>query len=264
MTLQLSDLYNGGLRALDSATKYPSIPTYHSLDTSRRKAPLLDENPIAFHGAVWGHEKVDGTNGRIVVLPRNSGWLIGSRDELLTAVGDLVVRDTLSIVVTLSGIAERLANSRPDEIVTAYLEVYGQQGEAATQYGDRSASGARLFDVSIVPAALLDRDVEAVARWRDYGGQQWLNEDELDAFAERQGVERAPELFGVPSTMVPTTVTDMRSFMEPYATTRAHLNGQPGRSEGFVLSTTDRRTKAKVRFADYDRTLKLRAEAAAK
>lgn len=264
MTLQLSDLYNGGLRALDSATKYPSIPTYHSLDTSRRKAPLLDENPISFRGTVWGYEKVDGTNGRIVLLPENSGWLIGSRDELLTAVGDLVVRDTLSIVTTLSRVAERLTNPRRDEIVTAYLEVYGQQGEAAAQYGDRTDSDARLFDVSIVPVAVLDRDVEAVARWRDHGGQQWLNEHELDDFAERHEVERAPELFGVPSTMVPTTVTDMRSFMERYATTRAHLNGRPGRSEGFVLSSTDRRTKAKVRFADYDRTLKLRAEAAAK
>ncbi|MBB5081328.1 RNA ligase family protein [Nonomuraea endophytica] len=262
VTLQLSDLYGPRLRALDSATKYPAIPTYHTLDKSRRKSPLLDEDPISFRGTVWGYEKVDGTNGRIVLLPENSGWLIGSRDELLTAVGDLVVRDALGIVATLSRIAERLTNPRRDMVVTAYLEVYGQQGEAAAQYGNRSVSSARLFDVSLVPVSILDRDVEAVARWRDHGGQEWLDEGQLDGFAEDQSVQRAPELFALASHMLPTTVADMRVFMERYATTAAQLNGAPGRSEGLVLSSTDRRTKAKVRFADYDRTLALRADAA--
>lgn len=259
MTLQLSDLYGPRLRALDSATKYPAIPTYHTLDKSRRKSPLLDEDPISFTGPVWGYEKVDGSNGRIVLLPENSGWLIGSRDELLTAVGDLVVRDSLGIVAALSSVAERLANHQRDVIVTAYLEVYGQQGEARTQYGDTTVSGARLFDVSLVPAWMLNREVEAVARWRDYGGQQWLNEDDLDDFAEKQQVQRVPELFGeMDSGRLPTTVADMRTFMDRYATTAAHLNGEPGHSEGIVLSSADRHTKAKVRFADYDRTLALR------
>ncbi|MCU1617221.1 MAG: hypothetical protein JWO98_4761, partial [Frankiales bacterium] len=54
------------LAALNSATKYPSIPTYHELDP--KNGGLL-EIPTAFEGDVVLTEKVDGTNGRIVLLP---------------------------------------------------------------------------------------------------------------------------------------------------------------------------------------------------
>jgi recombination protein RecA len=45
------------LKALNSLTKYPSIPTYHQLDP--RNGGLLD-NPVEFTGPVIGTEKIDG------------------------------------------------------------------------------------------------------------------------------------------------------------------------------------------------------------
>ncbi len=67
-------------------TKYPSIPTYHALDP--RNGGLLDET-VPFTGTVLATEKVDGTNARIVQLP-DGGYLLGSREELLYAKGDLI------------------------------------------------------------------------------------------------------------------------------------------------------------------------------
>jgi ATP-dependent RNA circularization protein (DNA/RNA ligase family) len=46
-------------------TKYPSIPTYHTLGD---KGILLEET-ISFDSEVILTEKVDGTNSRIILLP---------------------------------------------------------------------------------------------------------------------------------------------------------------------------------------------------
>lgn len=73
------------LGGLNSLTKYPSIPTYHSLDPSNGN--LLDDR-VGFTAPVIGTEKIDGTNARIISLPDGS-YLLGSREELLYAKGDL-------------------------------------------------------------------------------------------------------------------------------------------------------------------------------
>jgi hypothetical protein len=58
-------LRDADLTALNSLTKYPSIPTYHTLDSGN--GGLLDET-VPFSGEVIGSEKVDGTNSRIISL----------------------------------------------------------------------------------------------------------------------------------------------------------------------------------------------------
>src|SRR5262249_26329407 len=83
---------------LNSMTKYPSIPTYHLLG---EKGALLDER-VAFAGRVLGSEKVDGTNGRVIFLP-DGCWIVGSREELLLARGDLIGNPALGIADALKG-----------------------------------------------------------------------------------------------------------------------------------------------------------------
>jgi hypothetical protein len=80
------DVRTVDLDVLNSVTKYPSIPTYHALDPSN--GGLLEE-PVEYTGQVIGSEKIDGCNGRIVSLPDHT-YLIGSREELLYAKGDLI------------------------------------------------------------------------------------------------------------------------------------------------------------------------------
>ncbi|MFI6813229.1 RNA ligase family protein [Nonomuraea sp. NPDC050328] len=263
MTLQLSDLYNGRLRALDSATKYPSIPTYHPIEMSARgKGRLLEDNPISFTGTAYAYEKVDGSNARIVVLPENSGWLIGSRDEILTAQGDLVVNPSLRIVEALAEIAGRIENRQSGCILTAYLEVYGDRRTPAwASYGDGKEVATRLFDVSYVPVDVLDRPVEDIASWRDHGGQDWLEDDAVTKYADRHALARVPLLFEIPGSELPRTIDDAYELLQPYKTTRARISGPPGQAEGIVLTSRDRRTRAKLRFKDYERTLRLRAAA---
>ena len=60
------DLTKIDLALLNSMTKYPSIPTYHTLDP---KNGALSEPASAFEGDVIGTEKVDGTNSRIILTP---------------------------------------------------------------------------------------------------------------------------------------------------------------------------------------------------
>ena len=113
------------LAKLNSATKYPSIPTYHALG---EKGALLDET-VDFDGQpLIATEKVDGINSRIILMP-DGCYLIGSREELLHARGDLIHNPALGIVETLKQTAERmveLVSTPADTITVVYLETYGE------------------------------------------------------------------------------------------------------------------------------------------
>ena len=78
-------LWSCDLNKLNSMTKYPSIPTYHTLGD---KGTLLEQT-VSFEGKVVLTEKVDGTNSRIILLP-DVNFVLGSREELLFAKGDLI------------------------------------------------------------------------------------------------------------------------------------------------------------------------------
>ncbi|MEU7933598.1 RNA ligase family protein [Micromonospora echinofusca] len=142
------DVRTVDLRALNSLTKYPSIPTYHALDP--RDGGLLAEC-VAFTGPVTLTEKVDGTNARIVVLP-DGAYLVGSREELLCARGDLIGNPALGIVDALRDVAERLSvAATADRVTVFYLEVYGGRVTAASrQYTAERQVGHRLFDVAVL------------------------------------------------------------------------------------------------------------------
>ncbi len=246
------------LRVINSLTKYPSIPTYHALDA--RNGGLLDDT-VSFTGQVHLTEKIDGTNGRIISLPDGS-YLIGSREELLYARGDLIGNPALGIVDALRPIAERLPPVEGDTIVVRYLEVYGGKVTAAsTQYTRSRAVGARLFDVAVVDdyATALDWPVERISAWREEGGQRFLEEAQLRATAAADGLELVPRLDVRDAAELPTDVGKTYEMLREYLPhTRAALDGTPGRAEGIVLRTSTRSAIAKARFQDYERTLKRR------
>ncbi len=246
------------LRAINSLTKYPSIPTYHALDPSN--GSLLDET-VTFDGPVFLTEKIDGTNGRIISLPDGT-YLIGSREELLYAQGDLIENPALGIVSTLSPIADRMPAPNGDRIVVRYLEVYGGKASAASKHYSRTKQvGARLFDMVVIDdyAPQLDWPSERIAAWRDNGGQRFLSEYELVESAAINGLATVPRLDKVDPDALPTGIPEMRDFLASYlpATTVA-LDGEPGLAEGIVLRDDGRRAIAKARFQDYDRTMKRR------
>lgn len=252
------DLRTLDLSVLNSATKYPSIPTYHTLDS--RNGGLLEE-ATAFTGDVVMTEKLDGTNARIVSFP-SGDYVMGSREELLYARGDLIGNPALGIVDALRVLADRITPP-PSGIAVHYLEVYGGKVTAASrEYTGNRAVGYRMFDSAAVPAEVLSLRRSEVSAWREGGGQDFLPEDALSRLAEREGVELTPRLATVPADKLPRGVAETSEFLtENLPGTRAALDlDAGGQAEGIVLRTADRSVIAKARFQDYRRTLKRRAQ----
>ncbi|WP_212992857.1 RNA ligase family protein [Actinoplanes auranticolor] len=254
------DLRRVDLRALNSLTKYPSIPTYHLLDA--RNGGLQDE-AVVFSGPVVGTEKVDGTNARMILTP-GGGWLLGSREELLHAKGDLIGNPSQGIVAALKPVVEALAPVAGDEIRVIYVELYGGKvGAAAKQYTtDPTRYGWRCFDVLVLrdPAEQLGWPAERIAAWRDGGGQTFLAEQELAGAARDAGLELTPRLFTVDAAELPTDLDKTSAWLAAQLPeSRVRLDaGAPGGAEGIVLRSNDRGVIAKARFQDYARTLKRR------
>lgn len=245
-------------RALDSATKYPPIPTYHSINSANG---LLSQDEVIDFGEHRVHitEKIDGTNARIILLP-GSGYIIGSRSELLTHSGDKIYNPALGIVDHLRPIAERLDATFPrDEIFVFYGEVYGGNLPARKQYAtDRSQVGFRAFDISFLEQEeVLDWPLEKIAAWRDGGGQRFHDLGSLVYIADRYELDLVPTLGVLPGTAWPTSFRDTLDLMLTLVpSTFAHLADERGDAEGLVVRTEDRRLIAKLRFEDYQRTLR--------
>lgn len=255
--------------ALNSATKYPSIDTYHKLDPSN--GVLLDTVTQFPDGPVTLTEKIDGAGTRIIMRP-DGDWLIGSREELLHARGDRIFNPVLGIVPALLPVAERLA--RQTRIDSArhfinkvtwvwYLEVYGASAKnpATRQYTGAGNTGIRLFDVAGFEEDVLSLTPEQIAGWREHGGQSFLSEDVLPEAAADAGVELTPRLGTVQARDLPQGIEEMLDFLNFYGlTTKARLDDQArGQAEGIVLRDPHRTVIAKAKFANYERTLRLRA-----
>jgi hypothetical protein len=253
------DVRTADLAAINSLTKYPSIPTYHTLDASN--GGLLD-TAIEFTGPVIGTEKIDGTNARIVSLP-DGGYLLGSREELLYAKGDLIGNPAQGIVAELRPVAEELEPVNGDVIRVHYFEVFGGKVTGASkQYTGSRQVGHRLFDVVVQAgyARLLTRPAVDISTWRENGGQHYLPENELQERAAKDGLELTPRLFTIDAAAMPQDILKTREFLAEHlpATISALDDGAEGKPEGIVLRTADRTVIAKARYQDYDRTLKRR------
>ncbi|MFK3979238.1 RNA ligase family protein [Micromonospora sp. NPDC050397] len=252
------DVRTANLRALNSLTKYPSIPTYHALDPGNGG---LTDKVVEFVGRVHLTEKVDGTNSRIVVLPDRT-YLIGSREELLYAEGDLIGNPALGIVDALLDVASAMAPYGTG-IVTYYFEVYGGKVTAASKHytGSRRV-GHRVFDICVIDdyATMLDWPTERVSSWRDHGGQRFLDEDELLRVAAGNGLATVPRLDVLDAAELPTDIDKTHQFLvDRLPRTTVALDGTPGRPEGIVLRSGSRSVIAKARFQDYERTLRRRS-----
>lgn len=252
------------LSKLNSATKYPSIETYHVLGEKGRLtedlgpfAGIEDEVPVVLT------EKVDGTNFRIVVLP-DGDYFIGIREELIYAKGDRIVPTALNSATRIARpIADYIIGMQGEvsEIRVFFMEIYGSKiGGAAKNYTKGAEMGARLFDVAFIDPAILDKEREEIASWRDHGGQRWATESTLQRGAEFFSIPLTPRLGTVMSDSLPTTLEGTQDWLRvALPGTQVALSDNALRNaEGIVLRTKDRSRIAKARFEDYARTLKRR------
>ncbi|BAY33604.1 hypothetical protein NIES2107_55040 [Nostoc carneum NIES-2107] len=250
-------LHSCDLSRLNSMSKYPSIPTYHGLG---EKGALLEQT-VKFDGEVILTEKVDGTNSRIIILP-DGNFVLGSREELLYAKGDLIGNPALGIVDALKNSAYSLPHSS-SEIVVAYLELYGGKiTSASKQYTSQQAVGWRLFDVAVFRdiEVLFAKSLQQLAAWRENGGQSFLSEAELKQAAKDYGFELTPRIGTV--TNLPVDIQETYEFLKAtIPQTQVSLDeGAGGRAEGIVARNNSRKAIAKLRFEDYERHAKRRAK----
>jgi len=173
------------LRKLNSITKYPSIPTYHTIEGKGNLKPILTEG-VNFDGqAVEYTEKVDGENTRTVFVIENGDvdYFIGSREELLYAKGDRILNPLGNIVESLKTIAERVAKMLRfnDGVFVVYQEIFGGKTLNSKQYTNSRSVDVRAFDMFYLPMEkvneLMSMPLEKIASWRDHGGQPYFTID---------------------------------------------------------------------------------------
>lgn len=254
------DVRKTDLNRLNSLTKYPSIPTYHTLDP--KNGGLLEE-AIPFRGTVLGTEKIDGTNARIICLP-DGNYLLGSREELLYGRGDLIGNPALGIVDALKEAAEALCvRHSAQDITVYYLEVFGGKVSGASkQYTGAQRVSFRMFDVMRLAdyELQLTKSPQEIALWRENAGQPFVREEELQWISDQTAIPLTPRLFSLGAGELPGSVADMSAFLkERLPSSLSTLDEEAGgRPEGIVLRTETRSVIAKARFEDYERTLKRR------
>lgn len=244
------------LQHINSMTKYPEIPTFHAMGA---KGVLQENEYIKFEGTVIGTEKVNGTNTRIIVFP-DGDWIIGSREELLCAKGDRVPNQALGIVETVQGVAHRLTWDYQHRTTTVYYgETYGGGIEGGKAYA-KGMTDFRLFDAAMFPMyeEVLFWERDRIASWRQHGGQPYLDEYEFLDLAHSRNLAVVPRLFAMSADDLPTTILGGKDLLEEFApVTKVALDREPGRAEGIVIRTTGAtRQLAKIRFEDYERTLR--------
>lgn len=244
------------LARLNSLTKYPSIPTYHAMGAKGR---LEEAVQVPFESEVILSEKIDGTNARLICTPE--GVLVGSREDLLWATGDLIHNPAMSIVPAVREHALALrASPASAGLLVIYGEVYGRSiGAAARHYTKAGGIGFRVFDAFEMSAeavfASFAESPERISAWRESGGQPFLSVDALDALAHARGWARVPALGVLPAAEMPRTHEAAAAFLAAYHHTRAALEADVvGQAEGVVARSRDRRQIAKLRFEDYQRT----------
>lgn len=241
------------LKATNSLTKYPSIPTYHALGERGR---VTDTVQVSFTDDVLVTEKIDGTNARIIAC--GTDYLIGSREELLHARGDCIWNPSMGIVDALRPVAERLiqAEDSPDQVLVLYGEVYGGKVTAASKaYTSTGAVGFRVFDAAVFEraafVAMAAWDPAHIAAWRDGGGQSFWGWSAVEGLCNAIDVRMVPALAHL--NALPTEPTATLSWMHDLLSqTQAGIDAA-GRPEGVVVRTMDRGKIAKIRFEDYGR-----------
>jgi len=94
-----------------------------------------------------------------------------------------------------------------------------------------------------------------IAAWRESGGQSFADITKLSDLAMLSGVETVPRLV---SPDLPVTIEETLEWLRSVAPrTIVPLDGvAKGKAEGVVVRTATRSQIAKIRFEDYERTMK--------
>jgi len=252
----LKELINEyGKDKINTLTKYPSILTLHKLG---EKGKLLEELTTPIEGEqMYATEKIDGTNSRIICY--GNEYLIGAREFILHHSDDLYFDNAQEIVSGLKNLNIQIPKT--NKLIVIYGEFYGGKTSANSKQYGKELNGFRVFDIAIYDdLTILEEDLSTISRWREHEtengiiyGQKFLARDEmlnyfpnfeyvplvefnLDSFEHNTVLEQLNK--SIPKTNVALTPTALN------------------KAEGLILRNKDRSKIVKIRFEDYERTLR--------
>ena len=258
----LVDILNEyGTDKLNSLTKYPSIQTYHEIDRGCLKENLTDYEGFE-NEEVYITEKVDGTNGRIVVL--NGDYIIGSREELLYRKGDIFGNPSQNILDIMKPWAEDLATQLPmdNKLRVFYGEVYGSNINGAKQYTKHRNSNVRFFDCVVFDSfeEIIIKPIDHISIWREHGRQPFVSVSEFADIMQSFGYDNnvVPFIMVEYGDNLPTERSETYEWLKQFEVTHACIDEDTfkGRAEGVVVRNADRSMIRKIRFEDYEKTIR--------
>lgn len=246
-----------GKEKINTLTKYPSILTLHKLGDKGR---LLDEltTPITSDDEMFATEKIDGTNSRIIVY--GNEHLIGAREFILHHSHDLYYDPAQGIV---EGIKKQLQLHIPcsSVLMTIYGEFYGGKVSANSKWYGQDKVGYRVFDVAFFDTSILEKSLPEISRWREHEtdkgivyGQDFIPRSDFHKVMS-PSIEIVPDVpFELGDMSHQTILDNLRKFIP---TTNVALSDKASnKTEGVVIRNRDRSKIVKLRFEDYERTLK--------
>jgi len=245
-----------GKDKINTLTKYPSILTLHRLG---EKGILKNELSTSIENEkMYATEKIDGTNVRIICY--GDEYLIGSREFVLHHSADLYFDPAGGIV---EGIKKLLPQFPQPEVFTViYGEYYGGKISANSKWYGQDKVGFRIFDVAIFEdLSMLDWPINDISIWREREtpmgivyGQHFLTRQEMTALLPE--FEFAPLLeFDLLDLSHQEVLNSLRKHVSK--TQVALSENAIQKAEGIVLRNEERTKIVKVRFEDYERTLKV-------
>jgi len=244
-----------GLDKLNTATKYPSILTYHAMGEKGILSSELTDGEGFDSSAILVTEKIDGTNARII-FDEGGDFIIGSREDLIYADGDRIWNSKHPILQELLGrnIQSVIAGFANEGVTVLYGEVYSEK----VNTGYTTSHGFLLFDAVSLNVEILDSSLNEIALWRENGGQSFHSMELLDTY--RDLAPRVPALAAAEKSLElpPKDLNGTYNYLCKYL---PHSNlGGVKKPEGVIIRTPDRRLIRKLRFQDYERTLRLQTK----
>lgn len=245
-----------GKQKINSLTKYPSILTFHRFG---EKGRLTDDFTTDLTGeTLFATEKIDGTNVRVICF--GDEYLLGSREFLLHHSDDLFFDPAQGIVEGIKDLGVKIPNDLP-RLTVIFGELFGGKVSSNSKQYGMEKLGFRVFDVAVYDdLSILNQSLEDISRWReretDNGiiyGQSFLPQDVLATHSiywdlvptvpfQLSGTSHREILDGLKNSVPKTNVA---------LTESAQL-----KPEGIILRNSDRSKIVKLRFEDYERTLR--------
>lgn len=279
----LNELINTyGIEKLMSMVKYPSILTYHNLGERGTLLDSLVDNKDFNNQSVYITEKIDGTNSFMCfttdVYGRIDDYFIGSRTEPLYFKGDrMIVNHSQHIADELKTIADEICdifsykhNYLPVvkslwaySLYVVFGETYGGKINGYKEYGRTGKHGFRVFDIIEMPSCcakeVLEMDIEHISTWRENGQQPFVNVDRMvELCGGMEVLSIVPFLkVGISGDTIPSSIESVYDWLQQFKDSRAKLDDDGlGHAEGVVVRTFNRSLIRKIRFEDYQRTLR--------